>query len=209
MEIEKIWKKFNISFILILPIFNDIVRYIKSKDGYNISIHSLFYSAGLINTYRFESPESNIDCLKLVFNKEQLLHYTLYDVIDKPIKSLLDLITCSSYFVNLKISDKYIVIYLKIEDKWKNDITFIEKSDYTKVSKRFKDEVLYEGVYELGDDDVINYIYIKNLPAKIVNKHKSLLTIINEIFNTSHEIHEIDNLFDEFNKEKETYRWNL
>ena len=88
------------------------IKHIKSKDGYNISIHSLFYSAGLLNTYRFEKPESNIDCLKLVFDKNKLIHYALYDVVDKPIKSLLDLITCSRYFVNLKmISDKWITFF--------------------------------------------------------------------------------------------------
>jgi hypothetical protein len=209
MELEKIWMKFNVSFILILPIFSDIIKHIKSKDGYNISIHSLFYSAGLLNTFRFETPESNINCLKLVFDKNKLLNYTLYDVVNKPIKSLLDLITCSRYFVNLKMDDDLIIIYLKIDNRWLKDIQLIEESNYSKVSKEYKEEVLYQGVYELSDEPIIDYIYIKNIPAKILNKHESLLTAINEIFKTSYELHQVDNLFDEFNIKKETYKWNL
>lgn len=209
MDLEKIWMKFNVSFVLILPIFTDIIKHIKSKDGYNISIHSLFYSAGLLNTYRFEKPESNIDCLKLVFDKNKLLHYVLYDVVDKPIKSLLDLITCSRYFVNLKMNDRYVVVYLKIDDIWRRDVELIEKSKYNKVSNEYKEEVLYDGVYELSAEPIIDYIYIKNIPAKILSKHESLLVMINELFNTKYKMDDVEDLFDEFNIKKETYRWNL
>ena len=109
-----------------------------------------------------------------------------------------------------KVSSFFLIgSYLKIDNRWLKDIQLIEESNYSKVSKEYKEEVLYQGVYELSDEPIIDYIYIKNIPAKILNKHESLLTAINEIFKTSYELHQVDNLFDEFNIKKETYKWNL
>ena len=73
MELEKIWKTYNISFILILPLFKNIIQHIKTKNNYNVSIHSLFCEYGLINCYLLNSKSEYDGHLKLVFSKNKIL----------------------------------------------------------------------------------------------------------------------------------------
>jgi hypothetical protein len=183
MEIEKIWKQFNISFILVLPLFKGIIENIKTKENYNISIHSLFYEYGLINCYLLNNKSKYNGYLRLVFKKESILVCDLLDKLDKPIASLLDLIISSKYFDTIKDTDDYIIIYLKIDNKWNKDIKHIINSQYSKVSSEYKNYITYTGMYSLSENDIINYLYLKNIPAKIIIKHKSLQDNIISIFN--------------------------
>lgn len=207
MEVEKIWNKFNISFILVLPLFKDIVSNIKSKDNHNISIHSLFYEYGLINCYLLNNSSRYDKCLRLVFNKKTIIDCDLLDKVDKPVANLLDLIIGSEYFYTLKDIDNYIIIYLKIDSKWDKDIKLIMKSQYSKVSSEYKDYVTYAGYYQLLSDDIVNYIYLKNIPAKILLKHQSLQDIIIEIFNIPKNS-DLPEVFPEFSRVKETLDLN-
>lgn len=202
MEIEKIWNKFNISFILILPLFKNILSSIKTIDNYNISIHSLFYEYGLINCYLLNNKLEYDKCLRLVFDKKKVLVCDLLDKIDKPVASLLDLLISSEYFYTLKDLDNYIVVYLKIDSKWNKDISYIMKSQYSKVSTDYKNYIMYKGMYSISSDEIINYLYLKNIPAKIIVKHQSLQDAIIDIFNMSKDS-ELPEVFPEFSREKE------
>lgn len=199
MELEKIWKNFNISFILVLPLFKDILNNIKTKQGYNISIHSLFYEYGLLNCYLLDSNSKYTGTIRLLFEKSKILESTLVNNIDKPVNSLLDLLINSKYFYNIKNYEKYIIIYLKIDEVWEEDIHQIIRSNYSKVSQEYKNCILYKGEYELINNNTINYLYLKNIPAKITSKHKSLEDDIKNLFNISSEL-EIKELFPEFNE---------
>ena len=203
IELEKIWTKFNISFILVLPLFKNILNNIKTKQGYNISIHSLFCEYGLINCYLLTNTCKYDSTIRLLFDKSKILESTLVDNIDKPINSLLDLMISSEYFYDVKNYEDYIVIYLKIDKKWEEDIKKIINSKYSKISKEYKDFILYTGEYQLIENNTINYLYLKNIPAKIVNKHKSLEEDIRALFQTPKDfkINELFPIFNEGNKE--------
>lgn len=203
MELEKIWKTYNISFILILPLFKNIIQHIKTKNNYNVSIHSLFCEYGLINCYLLNSKSEYDGYLKLVFSKNKVLTNDLLDKIDKPVASLLDLLISSKYFYTLKELENYVIIYLKIDDCWKKDIMHIMNSEYSKVSEEYKEFITYKGSYIMSDDDIINYLYLKNIPAKILIKHESLHEIIRKIFNIDKSF-ELDEVFIQFSKEKES-----
>jgi hypothetical protein len=199
MELERIWKNFNISFILVLPLFKDILENIKTKQGYSISIHSLFYEYGLLNCYLLNNNSKYTGTIRLLFEKSKILESTLVNNIDKPVNSLLDLLINSKYFYDIKNYEKYIIIYLKIDKIWEKDIYQIMKSNYSKVSQEYKNRILYKGEYELINDSTINYLYLKNIPAKITSKHKSLENDIKNLFKISSEI-EVQELFPEFNE---------
>jgi len=205
MEIEKIWKNFNISFILILPLFNNILNNVRTKDGYRLSVHSLFYQYGLRNCYLLDHKGEYNGCLRLLFDKKSILNSTLYNVINKPIYNLLDLLTSYEYFQDLKVLDDSIIIYLRIDDKWDKDIDKIMDSKYSLVSEKYKDTILYKGDYHLTDNAVINYLYLKNIPAKILVKHDSLQKNIEHIFNYNTELYgKLDEVFPKFDNFKES-----
>jgi len=203
MELEKIWKTYNISFILILPLFKNIIQHIKTKNNYNVSIHSLFCEYGLINCYLLNSKSEYDGYLKLVFSKNKVLTNDLLDKIDKPVASLLDLLISSKYFYTLKELENYVIIYLKIDNHWEKDITHIMNSEYSKVSKEYKEFITYKGSYVMSDDDIINYLYLKNIPAKIIIKHESLHDIIKKVFKVDKSF-QLEEVFIGFSKEKES-----
>ncbi len=203
MELTKIWERFNISFILILPLFKGIIDNIKSKDNHNISIHSLFYEYGLINCYLLDKNLHYDGTIKLVFDKKKVLICDLLDKIDKPLASLLDVLISNKYFVTIRDVDDYIIIYLKVDKIWDKDIKYIIKSKYSKVSEDFKDFITYKGSYSLSSNTIINYLYLKNVPAKIVIKHKSLQEAILDIFKMPKDS-DLPEVFPEFSKERES-----
>lgn len=203
MIIEKIWKNYNISFILILPLYKDIIRNIKDKNDYNITIQSLFYNCGLINTYLLNTKGEFDKTLKLVFKKDMLLNSNLTDVLNKPVSNLLDLILSSKYFNTIRDTEDHLIIYLDIDNKWLKDIDKIVQGKYTEVSNEYKKFITYEGTYKLSGDDLIDYLYISNLPAKITNKHNSLEKLIKDIFKVE-ETEILDEVFPIFDRKKET-----
>lgn len=204
MELIKLWSKFNISYILVLPLFNNILKNIKTRNNINISIQGIFYEYGLLNTYLLNSYSKYTNNLRLVFDKKKLLESDLVDKLNTPLTSLLDIIVNSEYVQSVKEYPKYIVIILKIEDKWSNDIEHIIKSSYSMVSSEYKNAITYKGNYMLQNDDMINYLYIKNIPAKIAGKHESLEKSIREIFKVE-DTFVLNELFPEFDIKKETF----
>ena len=204
MELIKLWSKFNISYILVLPLFNKILKNIKTRNNTNISIQGIFYEYGLLNSYLLNSLSKYTNNLRLVFDKKKLLESNLVDKLNTPLTSLLDIIVNSEYIESVKEYPNHIVIILKIDDKWSNDIRHIINSSYSLVTSEYKDAITYKGNYILQDDDAINYLYIKNIPAKIAGKHASLEKSIREIFNIDDKVI-LDELFPQFDVKKETF----
>jgi len=201
MELEKIWNTYNISFILILPIFNKIFHGIKSKNNHNISVYTLFSKCGLINTYLLNDKGKYNNNIRLLFDKKLLLSCNIKEDVDKPVTNLLDILTNSEYFSTLIEMDDYIVIFLNIGDFWEKDIQLIMNSEYSKVSDEYYNYVIHKGIYSLAENDIINYIFIKNIPAKIIKKHEDLEKQIHKIFNSNEKLEE---LFPKFDVEKES-----
>ena len=170
MELEKIWTKFNISFILILPIFKKLFYNCKHKSGYNVSIHTFLYDIGLIDTYLLD--KLLLDNLELLINFED--------------------------FSNIEITDKYIIIALSINDRWKKDIVKIKQSKYSQVSEDYKNFILNKGIYHLSNEPIVNYLAIENVPVKIIKKHLKLEESIKFLFNMNHN-EVLSELFPKFN----------
>jgi hypothetical protein len=202
MEITNIIKRFNISFVLILPLFRSIISNIKLNKGKSYNIQGLFYECGLINTYLYDKYDLYDGYLRILFDKKKLLSHEIIDENLSKKFSLLELIISSKFFYTLKEYDKYIVIYLKIDEIWSQDITKIIQSHYSKVSDNYKEYVKNIGIYKLTNDDSINYLYITNLPAKIVLKNKKLEDAIKKLYNVDVDLKNCE-YFQLFNKEKE------
>jgi hypothetical protein len=187
MIYRELWNKCNVSTVLILPIFSDLLKNIRSTDNNaEYSIHGLFYDCGLINAYLYEEDVSYDNTLKLLFDRETLMNTQIF--INKPVPTLFDLLVNSKYFKKVKVNGEFIVIYLKIDRKWDNDIKEIISSNYSKVSEKYKELLLLKGSKVLSSNKVIDYLFLKNIPAKIVYKSNKLEDVLKEIFSFSEPI---------------------
>lgn len=181
MIYRELWDKCNVSTVLILPLFSDILKNIRSTDNNaEYSIHGLFYDCGLVNAFLFEEDVIYDNTLKLLFEKDKLMNSEIF--INRPIPTLFDLIINSKYFKKVKVDGEFIIIYLKIDRKWDNDIKEIISSNYSKVSEEYKKLLLLKGTKVLSSSKIIDYLFLKNIPAKIVYKSNKLEDVLKEIF---------------------------
>lgn len=198
MELEKIWTKFNISFILILPIFKKLFYNCKHKSGYNVSIHTFLYDIGLIDTYLLDKNSIYHNKLYLLFDKDILINSPKLITKNKLLLDNLELLINFEDFSNIEITDKYIIIALSINDRWKKDIVKIKQSKYSQVSEDYKNFILNKGIYHLSNEPIVNYLAIENVPVKIIKKHLKLEESIKFLFNMNHN-EVLSELFPKFN----------
>jgi hypothetical protein len=200
MQYKDIWEKYTVSSILILPIFSDIIKNLKTRNDEEYSIHSLFYNCGLINCYLYRKSESSGKYLYLLFEKDKLLKTELF--VNKPYETLLDLLLNCKYFVNIYQKVDNIIIKLEIDDIFSKDIEIITKSNYSKVSNDYKSKLLLEGRKIKSVNDDINYLILKNIPAKIVHRSEKLEKTLQEILEYDDKID--GEYFVLFKKDRET-----
>jgi hypothetical protein len=200
MQYKDIWEKYTVSSILILPIFSDIIKNLKTRNDEEYSIHSLFYNCGLINCYLYRKSESSGKYLYLLFEKDKLLKTELF--VNKPYETLLDLLLNCKYFVNIYQKVDNIIIKLEIDDIFSKDIEIITKSNYSKVSNDYKSKLLLEGRKIKSVNDDINYLILKNIPAKIVHRSEKLEKTLQEILEYNDKID--GEYFVLFKKDRET-----
>jgi len=145
--LREIWANYNVSCVMVLPLFNTITDDIKYKNtvqtGYPFSQLCIDYS--LHDTYLYKDDNKEFDgYLYLCFDK---------DIVKKNLKmtnsmyySLFEMIINSSYYssdntIRIKDNNK-IIIPLKIPDRFHKDIKKIENGEYSKVSLSYKNEVI-------------------------------------------------------------------
>lgn len=187
MIYRELWNRCNVSSVLILPIFSDIIKNIRSSDSNaEYTIQGLFYDCGLINAYLYEEDVAYDNTLKLLFDKEVLLNTEIFT--NKPINTLFDLLISYKHFKKIKTDNNFIIIYFEIDSKWNSDINHIVSSNYSKVSEEYRKLLLLKGVKVLSKNKVIDYLFLKNIPAKIVYKSNKLETVLKEILSYNEEI---------------------
>lgn len=207
--VREIWNKFNVSTILILPLFHNIISNIRSTKNEKLNILGFFIENGLINTYLFNHWYRNEEyhTLSLLFDSEKI-NNTL--IIKQKYPSLLDIIINSEEFLGLTTMDNNVLLTLKINPKWSDDINKIVDGLYSETSNEYKKEIIFKGSVKDSKDEMANYIFVNNLPARIVYKSKKLEDALLEIFtDRSDKIKDVKNYLEgeyyvNFNKAKES-----
>lgn len=204
MEYREIWNKCTVSTVLILPIFENLLGNITTLNNEKYSIYSLFYNCGFKNAYLYSDDDSSGDFLYLLFDKNNLNNTVLF--INKPFYSLLDLIINCKYYQKIISRKKEIILVLRIPEKFKDNINKIVSSNYSEVSEEYKNLLKIEGKVVKSNDDHINYLILRNIPARIVYRSDKLEKILRDLLDVKGELHK--ELFEEFNKEIETIKIN-
>ena len=207
--VREIWNKFNVSTILILPLFYNIISNIRSNKNEKLNILGFFIENGLINTYLFNYyyRNENYHTLSLLFNSEKI-NSTL--IIKQKYPSLLDIIINSEEFLGLTNLGDNVLLTLKIDPKWDYDINKIIEGLYSEVSDGYKKEIVFKGSVKDSKDEMANYIFVNNLPARIVYKSKKLEDALLEIFTDRNDkVKDVKNYlegeyYENFNKFKES-----
>lgn len=199
---EKVWRNYNVSTLLILPIFNKFLKHITyNTDKYNI--YSLFFDYGLINSYLYDSEDDISDIpstLKVVFKADELGKQILND---NNYYNLLDMIDPKLINQTLRY-EKYMILYLNIPEEHKGDIHHIVRSNYSQVSREYKASVDIAGNKIVTPKSELNkYLVNNNFSLRILIKSDKMKASIEEIFKTTLGDDQDYEYFCLFNKDKE------
>jgi hypothetical protein len=137
--LRNILKKFNVSLIMILPLFWRITQSVKSRrEGVVYPFVQLAFEYGLLNTFLYK--ESKFDGnLYLLFDREKFIKNI--GITNSLYFSICELVVDSPYYNRMEIYNDYILIGLKIPDEYLTDIPIVESGLYSKLSPEYKDEL--------------------------------------------------------------------
>ena len=203
--LEKIWRTFNTSCLLVLPIYSRILKDNAYKKNKNIKIPfiQLCLELGLIQTYLE-------DDYILLFDKKKVMSEDL--IIDSNSTSFSEIIISCEYFQKMVyVDDEYIAYSLSIPDNYKTDIRFIKNSKYSKVSKEYKSELLItqNKIMNLSNK-LSNSITSYNIPYGVVSRSKHIGKSIIDIFTVPGtkaplKLDKTYEVYPEFNSIRETF----
>lgn len=138
-----IWKKYNISLILVLPLLYEITNNINIKH-YETQhpFMSLAMKYGLINTYMLNENNEFNNSLFIKFDKKEVMSNK--NITNSSLLSFNDLVISSDYFIDIQFIDDYIIYEMKLPDKYENDFELILDGKYSSLSDEYKKEISYK-----------------------------------------------------------------
>ncbi len=183
--LREIWKTFNVSLVMVLPIFWAITENVFSKrEKIKFPFVQLALEYGLLNTYILREGRYR-NKLYLLFDKEKFSK-------DKGITlskyfSMCELLMDCEYFSSVEVFTDYVVVGLDIPEKYTKDIKMIELGSYSSLSKEYKNEIYFKNKisnYPNGESKFAKYIIANDLPYAIAIKdvvlREELLDIIGQ-----------------------------
>lgn len=193
----KIWKTCNVSTLLVLPIFDGIIKKTKTKIYPQIKFPFILlaYEYGLINSYLFTNVNKEIEYLYTVFSKRVLedleLTNSSYFCLEDRILDYKG--TVNSFLLDSDDSEDIVYVF-KIPEKLLPDVKLITESKYSQVSEdykellRIKTNVIPNWYNKLG-----SHICKQNMSHSIVTKQKHLkeqmIKAIGQNFSNSQEFY--------------------
>lgn len=178
MSIREVWNKYNVSTIMVLPLFWKVNENIYAKGGAKLKFPfvQLVFEYGLLNTYLYRNNKYK-KSLFLLFDRE--IFSTPRNITDSKYNSMAELLFDSEYYQGLEVSENLVIIRLKIPGQFLDDIQYIENSEYSKLSKEYKKEIQIKGTRRkrgmtVPKDDSLNelahYMATNNLGNAIARK---------------------------------------
>ncbi len=200
--IRKIWKKFNVSTIMILPLFwNATEHIIARKSKVRFPFIQLCIEYGLINTYLYKNGKYD-NKLYLEFDKEEFTKDK--NLTTSPYTSILELLINYNMYAGLEMNNDTVLIALHIPVEFREDIKIIEESKYSKLSDEYKSELhIKQNSVPLTKNEFAMYVASKNLGYAISMKSDNIKKEIEKELKMT--ITRDDEYYERFNKVKENY----
>lgn len=163
-------KKFTVSSILILPLFNDCYN-IKSKTNQDLLFNQVLIAGGLINCYLCFRNSKYF--LIIEFSKEDV-HKQLEFL--KPIANTINsLMIVNPFLIKVK-NDETIKYLLEIPQDFTNDINVIMDSKYSLVSDEYKERVRVKHNYVgLTNNTTADALVVQQVSFYITTKNKKII----------------------------------
>jgi hypothetical protein len=207
MRLREIWERYNVSTLLVLPIYSHICKQNTYKKNKKIKMPfiQICLESGLQNTYLTE------DRFLIHFDRSVMKEHF---IINSDSYSLSELIIASKYFDKIVVSDENQIVYsLFLPDKYLTDFEFIRQSRYSRVSLEYKNELLItQNTVALLKNELSNNISRYNLPYSIATKskhlRKDLVSYLTVDKSKPIQLSENSELFIKFNPELETFNYD-
>lgn len=200
MKLREIWNKYNVSALLVLPIYSSICKDTRLKKDRKVSVPflQLCFEMGLKQTYLHED-EFIVEFDKRVIEKNDLTEAVGF--------SLTEAFLASDYFIKVHVNDNSIFFFLSLRNEFKEDLDLIRTSKYSSVSPEYKKELMVsQGNIAILSNELSNNIVAYNIPYSIAMKAKHLKRDLSKSLQVD-EAHLSGELFSEFNKDRE--RWHM
>lgn len=197
--IRLVWNRYNVSTVMVLPLLKDIFKNIISIDKkHYLSIYDILHRGGFINSFLYYKGEYN-NTIKLSFKRDKILGNLN---VSGQCFNIFNLLFNCKQFKDIKILEKEVIIFLEIDNIWKNDIIKIEESNYSSTSLNFKKYVTTDKnkKYLSSGDKLIDFMS-NTLCGSIVYKDVDLLKEIQSLLKINYKIE--GEYFIEFNKKLE------
>lgn len=168
------WRKLNITTLLILPLFDDIVQGIKTRLTPRIEFPFLQLACeyGLIKAYLFKEGDIDTTFIYVVFTEKVLENLKLTN---SKYHSLSERIIDSKYYIGVERNEDHVIFKLRIPEEYRNDILLITKGHYSKVSSKYKMALkIKQKTIPRSKNPLGRYVVKQNLPYSIVTKQKHL-----------------------------------
>lgn len=201
--LRKVWKTFNVSTILILPLFWDITSNViaksKKHSGVRIPFIQLCIEYGLKNTYLYKNKKFN-GVLYLVFDKEHFNQNK--NLTTSKYISICELLVDCEYFYDIEITNDEVIVGLTIPKRFLGDIVLIEQGLYSKVSSIYKEEIrIKQDIVPITPNELALYVSSKNIGYFICIKHRSIKEQLEKELKTK--INEDNEYYEKFSSKKE------
>jgi hypothetical protein len=202
--IREIWRKYNVSTIMILPIFWRISKNINSKkEDIHFPFLQLAFEYGLINTFLYKNKKDN-NTLYLLFDKQQFI--TDKQLTKSPYYSMCELLLDCEYYDSLEMYNDYVLFGLKIPEEYLDDIEKITEGKYSLVSEKYKEELHFKtktSHIPYTDNKTAIYIIKYDLPFAVTVKGIRLKDELDEVMKI--DLSTDMEFYSKFNPEKENF----
>lgn len=205
--LRDVWKNFNVSLVMILPIFWQITDNVFSKrEKIKYPFVQLALECGLLNTFILRDDKYN-GKLYLLFDKEKF--NSPQNITLSKYYSICELIVDCKYFYSIEVTTDYVLIGLTVPKEYVHDIDKILNGDYSKLSKAYKDELYFRkriAHYPNGENKYGTYIIANDLAYAISIKDVGLRDELKDII--GYDVH-VDEYYPAADKKKENLTINV
>lgn len=191
--------KFNISYILILPLFDQFNIKILSSQNNLLSLALIQYLKifGVNNTYLYYKDYENYLWFKAKEPTDLIDRITIDELNPNDIEKVLS----TRFDIIKEVYPNHVLFGIKIPDKFYNDLNLIKKNNFYSLSNLYYNEILFRNTIYYYDDSIQSTLVHHQFTKNVIRNSPKLKEVFEEYFKLDLKGKQ---LLGRFNKEDET-----